>query len=385
MKTRIGSILFAAILALPGCGGSSSSGGGGGGSTGIDTISRNERSFYMGFTPWLYEATLSAQDLTYARLEAHGDIIKHHLLGGIPWQEALDGTPYHPNVESEIQGRLARTPVTSEVFLAIDALDQNRAALAPYRGATDNIPLSGAWASRTWSSPEVIAAYIAYAEDMITRFDPLYFEYGTEASELLVNDAVAFADYLIFAEAVYNSLKTTFPNLNIMVSIALKTPGNSDMQLIEASIGPLLAYSDIVGISVYPYAFFSHFDKGDPARLPTDWLTQVKNFSGSKPLAISETGWIGEDLDIATFSYSESSDEAKQDAYLQELLTAANQMQMAFVIWWTVADFDTLWTSTLGQDPLAKIWKDIGLYDESQVARQALTTWDTWYARNRVN
>lgn len=381
MKTVLRILVVLVMLPLGGCGGSGSS------DNSADNTGQSSppgRSFYMGFTPWLYEASTAAQDTTYSRLDAHGDIIKHHLLGGIPWQEALDGDPYHANVEAELQSRLARTPVSSEVFLAIDSLDTSRTALPLYRGATDNIPLTGAWASRAWSSQEVIDAYIAYAEDMITRFQPRYFEYGTEASELLVNDSVAFADYLIFAEAVYNSLKASFPNLTIMVSIALKTPGSPEMQLVEAGIGPLLAYSDIVGVSVYPYVFFSHFDRGDPANLPGDWLSQVDSFSTGKPLAISETGWIGEDLAIATYSYAESSDEAKQNAYLTELLQAANARNMPFVIWWTVADFDTLWTATLGQDPLAKIWKDIGLYDGSQQPRQALQTWDNWYARERL-
>lgn len=379
MQTLWIALVLLVILPVTGCGGSGAS------DNPISAFTQTpaKRSFYMGFTPWLYEASTAAQDTTYSRLEAHGDIIKHHLLGGIPWQEALDGTAYHANVEAELQARLSRTPVTSEVFLAIDSLDTSRTSLPLYRGASDNAPLTGAWASRTWSSPEVIAAYIAYAEDMITRFQPRYFEYGTEASELLVNDSVAFADYVIFAEAVYNSLKATFPDLTIMVSVALKTPGSPEMQLIDAAIGPLLAYSDIVGISVYPYVFFSHFDRGDPANLPTDWLTQVNSFSQGKPLAISETGWIGEDLDIPTFSYSESSDEVKQNAYLDELLQAANAMNMPFVIWWTVTDFDALWTVTLAQDPLAKIWKDIGLYDGSQQPRLALQTWDSWYARQR--
>ena len=380
MKTFLVSIIVVALVLLASCGGDSPPSDR---NVDPDPDTHTTRSFYMGFTPWLYEASIAAQNATYSRLEAHGDIIKHHLLGGIPWQEALDGQPYHANVEAELQARISRTPDNSEVFLAIDSLNSARTALAPYRGAMDNMPLTGDWATRTWSSQEVIDAYIAYAEDMINRFEPRYFEYGTEASELLLNDAAAFTDYLIFAEAVYGSLKSTYPNLTLIISIALKSPGSDEMQTIQTNIGSLLAFSDVVGISVYPYAFFNHADKGDPANLPLYWLDQINDFSGDKPLAISETGWIAEDLDIAAFTFSESSSAAKQNAYLDELLIAANDKQMEFVIWWSVTDFDTLWNVELAQDPVAKIWKDIGLYDENQLPRSALQTWDSWYDKTR--
>lgn len=341
------------------------------------------RTFYMGFTPWFYEASINAINVTYSRLENHGDMIKHQLLGGIPWQEALDGTAYHANMEAEIQSRLDHTPSSSEVFLAIDSLDPARSSLAPYWGEQDNMPLTGDWASRTWSDPEVIEAYLNYAVDMINRFDPLYFEYGTEISELLVKDASAYADYLVFAEAVYTSLKSQFPDLKVMVSVSLHSPGSADMQTIEANIGSVLAYSDVVGLSVYPYVFFAHDGRGDPANLPENWLSQVELFSDNKPVIVSESGWIGEDLAIDEYAYSASSDEDKQQHYLQELLESANQMDMKVVIWWTATDFDTLWNDTLGQDPGAKIWKDIGLYDGNQNPRLALETWDEWLGKVR--
>ncbi|GAB1259010.1 hypothetical protein NBRC116495_08610 [Aurantivibrio plasticivorans] len=335
----------------------------------------------MGFTPWLYEASVTAQDLTYTRLAAHGDIVKHHLLGGVPWQQALDQTPYHPNLEAEVQNRIARTSSSTDVFLAIDSLNSERSGLALDRGEFDNMPLQGEWATRSWSSPEVIDAYINYASDMIDRFQPRYFEYGTEISELLLNDFSSYTEYLIFAEAVYGRLKATYPDLNIMVSVALKTPGGSEMQLIEDNIAAVLEFSDVVGLSVYPYVFFSHSDRGNPENLPANWLTQANEFSGGKPIAISETGWIGESLEITDFNYSAESNEGYQNGYLSLLLADANNLNASIVIWWATTDYDTLWVDTLAQDPLAKIWKDIGLYDENQLSRLALGTWDDWLAR----
>lgn len=337
-----------------------------------------KRSFYMGFTPWLYEASTNAIDVTYSRMTTHGDMIKHHIMGGIPWQEALDQTPYHENVEGEINDRLNRTPSGTKVFLAIDSTNSGRDGLSLNWGANQNEELPGEWANRSWSSPEVIEAYINFSIDMINRFQPTHFEYGTEASELLLNDPTGFAEFIVFSQAVHTSLSVLFPDLKLMTSIALKSPSNTEMQLIEAAYGELMPYTDVLGVSTYPYVFYNHNDRGDPANMSSDWLTQVSSIAGTKPLAISETGWIGEDLDIAVFGYSENSDETKQAAYATILLQAADDMDMEFVIWWTVSDFDTLWNDTLFQDPVAKIWKDIGLYDGDQNPRAMISVWDNW-------
>lgn len=367
--------LLLSALMMCGCGGGSSDDDD---EIIVDPILEPTRTFKMGFTPWLYEASINAMDVTYSRLSTHGDIIKQHLQGGIPWQEALDQTDYHFNVEAEITNRVNRTPSGTSVFLAIDSLNSARDALSPNWGETDNQDRTGEWATRSWSSPEVIQAYLNFSIDMINRFDPEYFEYGTEVSELILNDPAGYLEFLVFAEAVHTSLSTLYPDLKLVTSVALKSPGSSEMQLIEASYSELMEYTDVLGISVYPYAFFNHNDKGDPANLPIDWLSQAEAIAGNKPMAISETGWIAENLVIDDFQFSEESDPTKQNAYLQNLLDRSQTMDMEFVIWWTATDFDTLWENELAQDPIAKIWKDIGLYDQNQSPRMALQTWDEW-------
>lgn len=339
------------------------------------------RSFLMGFTPWPYEATLEAQSVTYERLNMHGDIIKHHLQGGIPWPEALAEAPYHANVESDIQGRLSNTGDDKKILLAINALNAERNGLAGYWSENTNQALPEPWDSKSWRDEDVISAYLNYALDMISRFDPAYFEFGTEASELLLNRPDQFDDYVIFAEAVYEGIKAEHPTLPLLSSVALKSPNSEEMQTILESYSELMPYTDILGVSVYPYVFFNHDDKGNPDNLPSTWLNQIQSIAGLKPIAISETGWIGEDLNIPAFSIDVSSNESGQAKYLQALLTQAEELNAKFIIWWTVSDFDTLWSETLSEDPLAKIWRDIGLYDGVHNMREALSVWDAYYSR----
>lgn len=373
MNIRLVIVTVLSALLCISCGGSSSN----------EQVqsSANTRSFKMGFTPWQYEATLAAQNITYSRLIAHGDVIKHHFMSGIPWQAAYDEVAYHANVEAEINGRLTQTPSNMDVFLAIDSLNSGRNGLSPDWGVSTNMPLSPPWDTRSWNSPEVIESYINFAKDLIDRFQPTHFEYGTEISELLLNDASGYNDYLVFADAVYTQLKSAYPDLQLVVSVAMKSPGSAESQSIAANIASIIAFADVVGVSIYPYAFFDHADKGDPDNLPSNWLSQITAIANGKPILISEAGWIAEDLDIPIFSYSENSDEDKQNKYVHLLLDAANTLDAELVIWWTITDFDTLWSNTLGQDPVAKIWKDIGLYSQTQQPRKALETWDEWLAK----
>ncbi len=89
--------LLVVITYLVGCGGSSPAGT-------TDTTPPptplETRSFYMGFTPWPYDATQAAIDDVNQRIQDSGDIVAHHIIVGVPWQEALQGLPYHPNVDA---------------------------------------------------------------------------------------------------------------------------------------------------------------------------------------------------------------------------------------------------------------------------------------------
>ncbi len=333
------------------------------------------RAFDLGFTTWPYDATVTAVNFVYTEIAARGDFVAHHIDSGIPWQAALDGTPYDPAVESEIQGRLDNTAVGQRAYLAISPFSTGRDGLAGNWGAATNEDLTAPWDTRDFSSPEVVTAYTNFARDMITRFQPTYFNLGIEASELLVNDLAEYDRYVAFATQVSATLRAEFPNLQLMVSVALKSPGSARANAIEANIGPLIDLVDVVGVSVYPYVFFDHADKGDPANLPADWFSQIQDIANGKPVAVAETAWIAERLDIPTFSVDVAATAQNQADYLVELFAEAEAANAEFIVWWALVDFDALWDGVLGQDPLARIWRDTGLFDESLNPRSALDVW----------
>ncbi len=361
--------LFITTVTACGGGGSGSSAGG----------PRNPppvtRAFDMGFTTWPYDATVTAVNFVYTETSARGDFIAHHMDAGVPWQAALDGAAYDPAVEAEIQARLDNTPANQRMYLAISPFNTGRDGLAGNWGAAPNEQLLAPWNTRDFDSPEVIAAYTSFARDLITRFQPTYFNLGIEASELLVNDLPRFNRYVTFATEVANALRADFPNLRLMISVALKSPGSARAQTIEANIGPLIDLVDVVGISVYPYVFFDHADKGDPQNLPSNWFSQIQNIARGKPIAVAETAWIAERLEVPAFAVDVMANAQNQADYMVELFAEAEALDADFVVWWALVDFDALWNTVLAQDPLARIWRDTGLFDESLNPRPALDIW----------
>lgn len=342
------------------------------------------RGFYMGFTPWPYDATLEAIDTTYRKTQQHGDIIDHQLMQGIPWDEAFNNNAYPADVEDKIGSRLAKTQAGKVVFLAIDSLDPGRNGLANNWGASENEPRTAPWDSRDFDSPQVITAYTRFALDMIARFQPAYFNYGTEASELILNDLAAYNRFKVFAQAVYGNIKADYPDLKLMVSIAMKSPGSSEMQQIKQNIADILPYMDVIGVSVYPYIFYNHADKANPASLPADWLSQIKQVAPGKPVAITETGWIAEPLVINAYGVNLDGNESWQRQYVARLLQESEQLDVEFAIWWSLIDFQALWDGVLAQDPVASIWRDTGLYNEQIQPRAGLEVWQRYLDRQRL-
>lgn len=341
------------------------------------------RSFAMGFTPWPYEATIDAVSDTYQKIQAHGDIITHQLDGGVPWPEAFDGNAtYSADLEGDIALRLANTEPDMPVCLAVTPLRTLRDAPADYWGDSTGMARPVPWNGYDFGDWQLAAAYTNYLLNLIDRFQPAYCNYAIEATEYIINHPDKAADLLDFLQQVYDALKLAHPDLPLFISVTLKAPGSSNAQLVQSYATRIASCSDLLGISTYGYVFYGHADSGNPHNLPVDWLSQAQAYAPGKTLAIAETGWIAENLFIPAYgNLTVDGSAAWQADYLRKLFAEADRLDVAFITWFSVIDFDTLWQDTLGQDPLARIWRDTGLYDGDVQPREALTVWEAWFGR----
>jgi len=341
----------------------------------------------MGFTPFPYEASWDAVTGVYDLIHDHGDFVAHHFDGGVPWSEALDGTAYPDAVNDELEMRLSLTDPLVPAYIALSPLSMGRDDLAPYWGAEFNMERTGPWATADFSDPDVRTAYANFAVSLIERFQPTWFNYAIEATDYLIHKPEQWDAFVGFVQHVHDAIETEHADVQLMISIALKHPDSSSSNTIRDRFSDVLPYVDVVGLSVYPYAFFGLEEGGNPANLPESWLSQVSDIAPDYPIAIAETAWIAENLntDGGTWALSVNSSPEWQADYVQTLCTEANALNAEFITWWAPTDFDTLWEETLASDPLAAIWRDAGLYDGDVNPRAALEVWDLWHEKPWVD
>jgi len=375
----------------------------------------DSRSFYMGFSPWPYRAEGDYAEVLYLYnlIQSHGDIVAHHYQQGVPWAEAYDmkENPQMSALPDEVTGefglRSGFTDTVKRIYLSVDSLNTERSGISGYFGTDydgngsteqqpmpdnssaspdiDGYPDSFDWGSFDFSDPEIADAFISYSIALIDAytaagFEVAYYNYAAEISELS-NDSLSYTDFYTFAQRVYDALKVKYPNLPLMISLALKHPDSQESADMADSIindtdglghGPMTGYFDVLGISVYPYAFFDPAVSDEPsegdnalADLPADWASQISSMAGGKPVAFTETGWIAEDLTIPAYPLQRYSSEANQARFVEELFAEANYLEAEFIIWFSLVDYSYFWedSSGLNSDPLSAIWRDSGLYD----------------------
>ena len=338
------------------------------------------RTYTLGFTDFPHAFSSAAVAAAYDVIARDGDLAVMHFDGGVPWQQALDGTPYPPNVQGELTSKARSIPAGHEVYLAVTPIGFTRDGLAPKWETTTDEPLDPPWDRRTFDHPEVITAFGNHCERMIQNFAPDYFALAIEANMLAYFVPSQWPAFVTLADSVYRRLKRAHPDLPVFITLQANAFHLSPSAQ-RAAIADILPFSDLIAVSAYPFT-----DQPDPDLLPADYFAQLANLAPDKPFAIAETAWPAEDVTAPYPTFIPASD-STQLAYMQRLLADCDKLSARFVTWFFTRDYDDLWETHLKSSPIAaiaRVWKDTGLYDGAGNPRPALQPWREKLALRRV-
>lgn len=331
------------------------------------------RTFNMGFTPFPHANSNNAVIEAWSVIEWDADLAVLHFDGGIPWQEALDGTGYPPGFQDWLDFQADRVPLGHAVYVAVSPISSTRNGLAGYRDDLGvNRPLPPPWDGYSFDSPEVIAAFTNFCEDMIEQFSPNYFAYAIEANMLDRFAPDEWYAFLYLCSNVYTNLRNSHPGLPVFVTLQVES-FYWDTWEQEDAIRQLVPYTDVMALSTYPFGSYPYL----PGALEYDYFSRVSDLAPGLPFAIAETAWPAENIYLP-YPTTIPADESTQRAYVQRVLEECEYRNAAFLCWFFTRDYDDFWESDLQYQPDAatlRFWRDTGLYDGDGLARPGLGVW----------
>ena len=340
-----------------------------------------DRSFYMGFTAFPYDVTAEAIIESYTNQRENGDILLTHFDHGVPWDEALNNLDFPAEVQTAINEAISNKTPDHKVLLTATATETDRMNLAKYwndSGAHQQLPEF--WQDKSFNSEEVIAAYKNYCHRIIDALQPDYFAYGIEINAAFKANSESFSERLEFADSIYSDLKTSYPSLPVFLTFQDQSFNKNVVQLHEVTT-QLLAYSDMIAVSTYPFWHYDFPDRdADPELFANDWLKDMRALTPDKPFAISETGFCTESLVLPAYGVYIKGNENWQNEYVQKLMVEANSLEAEFVVWFVYRDLDRLEMNLPEPNDALRIWRDNGLEDEDGHPRPAHSTWSDWKA-----
>lgn len=338
------------------------------------------RPFYMGFTPFPYAISEEAVRFVYRRLRTDADILAHHFDDGIPWTEALEERSFHRNLIEEWNYRIEHTPSGHKILLAVTPINISREGLAPYKADEGELPLPSPWNRYGFDHPDIKSAFLNYCRRILEKFDPDWFLIGIEVNLLMKNNWKEWDAYLELHTDTYKGLKKLYPEKAIGVSVTgidlLKGYTEADTGKQRQALEDILPHTDFLGISLYPY-----FTKYMTGRLPGDMFDTLFALAPEKSIAVTETGYPSQPFSIHGGEIKFTSNQKKQQKYIEDLLYASSKYRALFVINFVYRDYDELWRQIGGPDNWMKLWRDTGFVDEHGNSRRALETWRRWKAK----
>lgn len=341
-----------------------------------------KRTFLMGVTPWPADFTVAEVDTAYAFINSHCDLVSHHFDDGIPYQEAFTQQNYPIDFVNDVNYRKSKTNAQNKILLSVSALNLTRIHKADYyKNSTVAQSIKTQWESLPINHPNVVVAYVNYMNYLINSFQPDYINYGVESNSLQFTTA-EFSLYKDFIAQVFAQLKAQHPTIPLFVSFMVDESSEGFQNAQQ-----LLPYTDIIGLSAYPYITISSSNSGNtnPDIFPANYFERFITMA-NKPFAFAETGYLAENLNIPSYNLNKLGTAAWQNAYLKKILELCQDNHAEFCVWFCSKDYDAATQTMINMGvymDLFGFWKDTGFKDQWGQKRPSYQTWLDWMAKEK--
>ena len=185
-----------------------------------------------------------------------------------------------------------------------------------------------------------------------------------------------------------------FPHIPIILEFSLQY--DEEMKARSEVVKALLPFTDMYAVSSYPFLMTG----GDPANIPRNWFSRVREVAPDKPFAVVEGNHLAENFYHPTMGIPVPGQKNKllipgteewQAGYVEFLLAEAQKLDAEFVLQWNIRDLDQLMSKLTGGgsgldpdvEPFAALATDCGLFDENGRGRPASHVWKAWLERPR--
>jgi hypothetical protein len=330
--------------------------GGGSGSPRREVTAGPERSFMMGISTLPRELNGKSYEDTFRLAAEDGEMVL--IQRTPPWSDFTPG--------ADISEETAKTTASEadavgnrhlKLFFAIDPTDGSTgrdrlAALPP--------SLNGG----NFSSPDVRAAFLSYAQYVALNYKPAYLALGVEMNLYYGKNKDDFENFQSLYTEAYGRVKAASPETQVTVTfqyedlqglLPTEKAHFADWDLFRS----FNMHTDFAAISTYPSFAF-----GSVADIPDQYYSQLRAFT-QKPIAIAEAGYAS----ATGASGVNNGTEAEQTAFVQRILAEAQNLRSPFLIWFAA------WDPAYAKDTAFAVYQHIGLRREDDTPKPA---WEGW-------
>lgn len=311
--------LLVLSLALAGCGGGESD-------RSAPDPAGSPRSFALGLGSLPSDLTEQSYAETFELAASAGEVIL--IRRAPPWEELLAASAFPSKKTAAATQRevdLARVH-DLDIFLAVDVTDVSEET-GQLAGLPDD--LRGA----TFADEEVRKALISYAQYVAVNWRPRFLALGVDVNQYFQRNPADFDRFVSLYEEAYDVIKAEAPETLIFPTFQLEelqgrlpvdSPRPPQWDLIDRFDSKM----DLLAVSSYPGLAFD-----SPGEIPDDYYSRLASRT-DLPIVIAETGYPSQ---AGRSSRSQGSEEA-QAAFLRRVLTEAEQLDMALVVWFVGRD-----------------------------------------------